>query len=141
MMLERISMFLGYVDDGDQWTIRRSCASNRSESSAALNLSRKWPSTRPRSPERLKYCLERDQIVIFLGQGGSSWTFRTRSIRRKRVALSVLGALASILVAIYLGISWFTAEQLTRATNYPLPIDPRRLSATRSLGRFKRPIA
>lgn len=48
-----------------------------------------------------------------------------RSRRRRLVRTALAGA--SILVATYLAISWITAERLTRTTNHPLTVDPRRL--------------
>ena len=51
----------------------------------------------------------------------------TKRFLRKRVSLALGGAV--ILVAgAYLAVSLLTAERLTRPTNYPLTIDPRRLS-------------
>jgi uncharacterized protein len=48
---------------------------------------------------------------------------------RKRWAFWVLGVILGLAGLIYSGISWFTADRLTRATNHPLRIDPLRLSA------------
>jgi dipeptidyl aminopeptidase/acylaminoacyl peptidase len=52
----------------------------------------------------------------------------TRSHRRRAVFTGLVLFFLS-LFALYGAVSWFTADQLTRPTNYRLPIDPRKISA------------
>jgi len=47
----------------------------------------------------------------------------------RRLVLGTLVFVCLLLGAGYVGVSLFTAERLTRPTNYPLTIDPRRLSS------------
>ncbi|MBV8130111.1 MAG: alpha/beta fold hydrolase [Planctomycetaceae bacterium] len=47
----------------------------------------------------------------------------------RRLVLGTLVFVCVLLGAGYVGVSLFTAERLTRPTNYPLTIDPRRLSS------------
>ncbi len=47
----------------------------------------------------------------------------------RRFVLGTLVCVSLLLGAGYVGVSLFTAERLTRPTNYPLTIDPRRLSS------------
>jgi len=48
---------------------------------------------------------------------------------RKRLSAWFLGSSLGLVGLCYGGISWFTADRLTRPTNQPLRIDPHRLSA------------
>ena len=47
----------------------------------------------------------------------------------RRFVLGTLVSVCLLLGAGYVGVSLFTAERLTRPTNHPLRIDPRRLSS------------
>jgi pimeloyl-ACP methyl ester carboxylesterase len=51
-----------------------------------------------------------------------------RRVRIRRVAASVLCIAVMLIGMLYVGVSVVTAERLTRPTNRPLSIDPRRLS-------------
>jgi pimeloyl-ACP methyl ester carboxylesterase len=48
--------------------------------------------------------------------------------RRRRVARWIVGSAVLLFALVYVGISTFTADRLTRPTNRPLPIDPRQVS-------------
>ena len=45
-----------------------------------------------------------------------------------RVATCTLLGCVAFLAFVYVGVAWFTADRLTRATNRPLAMDPYRLS-------------
>jgi uncharacterized protein len=51
-----------------------------------------------------------------------------RRVSRRRIARGVVVAIFLVLGGSYAGVSLLTAERLTRPTNHPLAIDPRRLS-------------
>ena len=51
-----------------------------------------------------------------------------RKGRIRRVAAAILGVTLLLFGLMYVGVSVVTAERLTRPTNRPLPIDPRRIS-------------
>ena len=48
--------------------------------------------------------------------------------RIRRIALAIVAILLSLLAVVYAGVSLVSADRLTRPTNHPLRIDPRRLS-------------
>jgi len=52
-----------------------------------------------------------------------AWDLRSTRFRRRTAILAVLA-----FACLYVGISWVTAERLTRPTNRPLTVDPHRLS-------------